>query len=143
MRRLRLTSHTVSVFFLTILFSGCYTVRYAIPPEHESGNYEVIEKFEVKKKVSWVIFGLVPVSEAQVESIVKEQVQRYNGDAATNIEIEAQYDAADVIVAILVGGLFNTRTYTIRGDIVRFKNQRTSTLYKKQKNLILGAIRYR
>lgn len=109
-----------ALLLILVSTSGCYTVQYAIPSEHPPSSYDVVNSFEVEKRASWLIFGLVPLNEAEVEEIVAREVRRAEGDAATNIVVTAEYDAVDVIVAAIVGGLFNTRSYTVTGDVVRF-----------------------
>ena len=143
-----------AVLLLCITASGCFTSRYTIPPEHTAASYEIVRSFEVKKRSSWLLFGLVPISEAQVEEIVQNEVQRYNGDAATNVVVTAQYDAVDVVIGALVGGLFNTRSYTVNGDVVRIRGTQGSLAPDAQPNHltqheqkldspILGGIDYR
>ncbi len=119
MRRHSLTFTLLA--FLMLSSAGCYTVRYSIPPEHTRSDYDIIGSFNTSKKASWVIFGLVPLNEADVEQIVEREVQRLEGDAATNVVVTAQYDAVDVLVGIVLGGIFNTRNYTVTGDIVRHR----------------------
>jgi hypothetical protein len=134
----------LALLLLVVTASGCFTVRYSIPSERQGSAYDVLGSFEVKKKVSWVIFGLVPLSEAQVEEIVRREVERRDGDAATNVTVVAQFDAVDVVVAALVGGLFNTRTYTVSGDVVRIQGGTASVEQAPPPDgrVILGEIRY-
>ncbi len=129
------------LLLLLAVVPGCYTVRYAVPPEHAASEYDIVDSFEVQKKASWVIFGLVPINEAEVEEIVAREIRRLEADAATNIVVEAQYDAVDVVVAAILGGLFNTRTYTVSGDVVRFRNFRADAQTAPEQ-IILGEVRY-
>ncbi len=127
------------------LFTGCYTVQYAVPSEQARDSYDVTDSFEVKKRASWVIFGLVPVQEAEVAEIVAREVQRADGDAATNVVVTAQYDPVDVVVGALLGGIFNTRSYTVTGDIVRVKGGMARVSPEEgfeAESPILGEIRY-
>ena len=146
------TTTVLSVALIALLLAGCYTVNYVIPPEQNRDAYEIVGSFEVKKRASWVVFGLVPVSDAQVEEIIRDQIERKGGDVAINVVIEAQYDPVDVVIAMLVGGLFNTRSYTVKGDVARLKkgSMMGSAAHTETPNpstsshpLIVGDVQYR
>ncbi len=133
------TSCALLALAAALLLTGCFTMRYDVPPEQPTAAYDVIGSFEVKKRASWLILGLVPMREVQVAELIAEAVDRDGGDAATNVVVTAQYDGTDVIVSLLVGGLYNTRSYLITGDVVRL---RASASYSTGAPPILGPIRY-
>lgn len=140
------TGMPVILILVAFVASGCFTVQYTIPPEHERTSYDVIGSFEVKQRASWLILGLVPMREADVEDIVTDEVERQGGDAATNVVVTAQYDGVDVIVGLLVGGIFNTRSYTVTGDVVQFRGAMGSLpdedLLEPRARSIIGEIQY-
>ena len=121
---------------IALLASGCFTTRYTIPPEHARDSYDVIGSFEEQRKASWAILGLVPIREAEVEQLIADAVEREGGDAATNVVVTAQYDGGDVLISLIVGGLFNTRSYRVTGDVVRFRTPVSDA------SPIIGPIRY-
>ncbi|MEM1125048.1 MAG: hypothetical protein AAGI71_00235 [Bacteroidota bacterium] len=129
-------------FLLLFTATGCFTVQYSIPSELDPTTYDIIDSFEEKKRASWVILGLVPVGEAEVEEIIEREVRRSGGDAATNVIVTAQFDVVDVIIGALVGGIFNTRTYIVEGDVVRLPNGIGSLAPEEQRSLIVGGITF-
>ena len=136
----RLTTLALLTLAGALLMTGCFTMRYEIPPEQPRAAYDVIGSFEVQKRASWLILGLVPMREVEVAALVADAVAREGGDAATNVVVTAQYDGTDVIVSLLVGGLFNTRSYLVTGDVVRLRA--TSARPPAETSPIIGAVRY-
>jgi hypothetical protein len=132
----------LSVFAVAcaLLMAGCFTMRYEIPSEQPRASYDVIGSFEVQKRASWLILGLIPMREVEVAELVAEAVEREGGDAATNVVVTAQYDGTDVIVSLLVGGIYNTRSYLVTGDVVRLRA--AATRPAGDLSPIIGAIRY-
>lgn len=112
----------IITLLVAVSASGCFTAQYTIPSEQRRSNYDVVGSFETKQRTSWLIFGLVSLRAAEVEEIVAREIARYDGDAATNVRVTAQYDATDVIVTMIVGGIYNSRSYRVTGDIVNLRD---------------------
>ena len=128
---------------IVVVVAGCFTTQYTIPSEQPRSNYDVVGSFETKQRASWLIMGLVSLRPAEVEEIVAREVNRYDGDAATNVRVTAQYDATDIIVSLIVGGLYNTRSYRVTGDVVNFKSGTASLPGPSAKDSrIVGVVQY-
>lgn len=128
---------------IVVVVAGCFTTQYTIPSEQPRSNYDVVGSFETKQRASWLILGLVSLRPAEVEEIVAREVNRYDGDAATNVRVTAQYDATDIIVSLIVGGLYNTRSYRVTGDVVNFKSGMAGFPGPRAKDSrILGVVQY-
>ncbi|MCS7083203.1 MAG: Bor family protein [Bacteroidetes bacterium] len=109
----------VLLVFLTA--SGCYTMQYVIPPERDPAEYEIVRSFQYQRKAHFLVFGLVPIGPPQAETIIRDEVRRYNGVAATNIMIMSQLSVVDWLISAITGGLYFPWTYEVRGDVVRFR----------------------
>lgn len=131
-----------ALLVLLVSTPGCFTTQYVLPTALPTTTYDVLGSFQVKKRASWVILGLVPLREADVEAAVAREVERLDGDAAVNVVVMAQFDALDTVVGLVVGGLFNTRSYTVTGDVVKLRG-RLGEAAPAPEGVIVGGIRYR
>ncbi|MCX7013982.1 MAG: hypothetical protein NTW86_15755 [Candidatus Sumerlaeota bacterium] len=122
----------LAVFGLSV--SGCFHAkvnggtifRPGLEPTKMTGQGQYVGNFEASTRAGWLLFALIPVmapagssGDWSYQQAINE-IQKRQGDAARNIEIRSQMDWVDVIVAILVGGLFNTSKYTITGEVVKY-----------------------
>jgi len=125
-------SIVLAVFGLSV--SGCFHAkvnggtifRPGLEPAKMAGQGQLVGNFETSARAGWILFALIPVMQPAGSSgdwsyqQAINEIQKRQGDAARNIEIRSQMDFADVIVSILVGGLFNTSKYTITGEVVKY-----------------------
>nr|BCX01411.1 MAG: hypothetical protein KatS3mg041_1457 [Bacteroidota bacterium] len=132
-------------FVILFLASGCYTMQYVIPPERDPAEYEIVRSFQYQRKAHFLVYGLVPIGPPQAENIIRDEVRRYNGVAATNIMIMSQLTIVDWLISTLTGGIYFPWTYEVRGDVVRFRptgpQRRDDDAARLQPELI-GPVRY-
>ncbi len=112
-------------------------------------DYSVIRHFERPLKGWFTLFDLITVQHPKVEEAIREELERSDGDGVVNVEIRGQdtfidrlipaaLSAAGVTFTALgvasysstysvVGALLSiaasqirVRTYTVRGDVVRY-----------------------
>lgn len=117
----------ISVFIL----SGCYAQKYVASavdkPTMISGaaaeirEYTVIKHFSVTDRSGWFILGLIPFGHTDLNEIIFNEIKASGGDAVINLKIETKYDIVDILIGILVGGIYNTRVSIIEGDIIKYK----------------------
>ncbi len=87
----------------------------------EKKEYSVIKHFSVTDRSGWFIIGLIPSGHTNVNEIVSNELKAAGGDAVINLKIETKHDFVDVLIGILVGGIYNTRVSIIEGDIIKYK----------------------
>jgi len=115
----------------TVLLSGCYAQKYVAGgldyqakmsgAAAEKQEYTVIKSFDVTDRSGWFVFGLIPVGHTDLNDIVNQEIKAVGGDAVINLKIETKYDFVDVLIGILVGGIYNSRVSYIQGDIIKYK----------------------
>jgi hypothetical protein len=79
-------------------------------------DHERVGTFFEEKRAVWLIFGAVPIYVPDVAEIVAKESEGH--DAVTNLRIETEFDALDVLIGILTDGLVFTRTVIVEGDVV-------------------------
>lgn len=114
---------------------GCSTITYdaAISPGAIAMNrggampaYEHVGSFETQRRAVFVILSLITVVDSELEDVVRRELARAGGDAVINLRIHEENDIIDAVIAVaqsilLLGGrIVDTRTITIRGDVVRW-----------------------
>jgi hypothetical protein len=113
------------------LLSGCYAQKYVAgaveKPTMMSGAtaeprpYDVIKKFSITDRSGWFILGLIPSGHTNLNSLVMDQVKAAGGDAVINLTIETKYDVVDILVTVLVGGIYNTRVSIVEGEVIKYR----------------------
>jgi hypothetical protein len=131
------TMNRASRFLLTVVavaaVSGCATITYeasaaaaAVTMNRPAGTYERVASFETDRRAVFVIASLITVVDADLEEALRREMARAGGDAVINLRIMEQYDIIDFAIgavqSILLFGaqVVNTRSITIRGDVVRW-----------------------
>ena len=123
---------TLSVLLITsVLLSGCFAQKYVAGSldqqakmsgaAAETQQYDVIKSFSVTDRSGWFVFGLIPVAHTDVQEIVDQEVKSVGGDAVINLTVESKYDFVDVLIGILVGGIYNSRVSYISGDVIKYQ----------------------
>ncbi|MBA2664968.1 MAG: hypothetical protein H0U74_21960 [Bradymonadaceae bacterium] len=131
---IRLTALCAWIVVVTLLSSGCATIHYdgamldsiatlnnGLAPE----NYELITDFEVEHRAVFIVGALVTLVDSQMEEAIEREMRRYDGNAVVNVHFEEVQTAVDVLIGLLqpAGGLVETRTIRIRGDVVRIDEE--------------------
>ena len=129
MKRILLAS--IIILIAGVLFSGCFAQQFVAgsvdSPTMMSGaaaekkEYTVVKNFSVSDRSGWFILGLIPSGHTDLNKIVADEVKSARGDAVINLKIKSLYDPADILIGILVGGIYNTRQSIITGDIIKYK----------------------
>ena len=83
-------------------------------------EYDVANHFIRTEQASWLILTLIPLNQPDVGQIVQQEIGSAGGDGAVNVQITTKLDVLDIVISIFVGGLYNTRTVIIEGDVVKF-----------------------
>ncbi len=131
------------VLCLFVILSGCSTVELSTRsldvPVSFTGNvnkkFVVVKHFRREEKGWFAFFNLVTMSEPQIGTIIREEMQSAQGDAVANVSIQGQTSLTDGGVSLLLsaiglaaapplgfaaGYLVGARTYTVEGDIIRY-----------------------
>lgn len=88
--------------------------------------YDVVANFELRDKAGWVI-GFVPVNKPAGDhqdyfgTLLQSEIDKAGGDAVINVKIKAQYRVEDHLVNFLTAGIYQIRTVTVTGQVVKFK----------------------
>jgi hypothetical protein len=73
--------------------------------------------FQVTKHPVWLLFGLVSMSQPNLEDILAGQVA--NGTSIANLRIHVRATFSDVMVTVLTAGLVSPRSVTYEGVVVK------------------------
>jgi hypothetical protein len=97
--------------------------------------FTVIKHFSQERKAYFVLLGLFIIADPDVVGVISAEIAEGKGDAVINTKLEVEYDLIDTIVPYGIGAVgwaifgpagfnftyvFNTQTYRISGDIIRY-----------------------
>ncbi|MDO8733674.1 MAG: hypothetical protein Q7K21_00755 [Elusimicrobiota bacterium] len=115
------------VFFSFFIF-GCASVQF-VPKTNKpvlmnsniGRDFVEIGSFNKEYTMWWLAWGLVPIDQTDLFYLVENDLKMSGGDAIINLRIEGKNDIVEGIAPLLTYGLFFGRTYSISGDIIKFK----------------------
>ena len=113
-------------------------------------NYTVVRSFSVAHRGWFTLFDLITLSNPDIQKTLDDELARSGGDAVINVKIVGQTTFVDGIIPIgmsmagsllgyaiatdpytgitygtalgsLAGSMLSARTYTISGDVIRYK----------------------
>ncbi|MEO0071910.1 MAG: hypothetical protein ABIK10_00515 [candidate division WOR-3 bacterium] len=102
----------ILVFLALLIFtSGCYTVKLVAPPDQEMRLLPETEATTVKiqKRAIFLLYGLIPISNASTDEILK------NYTDLKGIKAKTEFDIIDYVISALTSGLVVTKSIVIEG----------------------------
>ena len=121
---------TLALVGLLFLLTSCATLELstlgyqkpvAMSSSLDGKDFTVVKHFVRKLRAGWLIYMLIPVGHPDLAQVINQEVAAAGGDGVVNLKITTQYDAVDVVISVLVGGLYNTRSIIVEGDVIKFK----------------------
>jgi len=116
---------------IIVTFAGCFAQQYVASAVDkpcslsgaaaEKKEFTVLKHFNVTDRSGWFIFGLIKSGHTNLNEILENEIKEAGGDAVINIKIETMYDPVDIIISLVVGGIYNTRVSHIEGDVIKYK----------------------
>jgi hypothetical protein len=113
---------------MLVLASGCFTMRSDLPgtlrADLDARDVEVLGDLDFEVTQPFFAFGLVSAATPNLFAREIEREARAKGaDGVRALRIEATFTVTDLFVACAGcgGALVATRTYRIRGELVRIK----------------------
>jgi hypothetical protein len=110
------------------LSTGCFTLRSDLPgtlrADLDDGDVEVLGDLDFEVTQPYFAFGLIGTAQPNMFAREIEREARAKGaDGVRALRIEATFTVSDLLVgcAGCGGALVATRTYRIRGELVRIK----------------------
>ena len=106
-----------------LVLASCQTVTFqGLPVVKEVPPYTVVKDFSTTIGDPTLIAGLLPLSQPdqRIYSYIKEEIDRYSGDAAINVELDYGVSFFDLILTSLTGSIYSPRTITISGTIIKY-----------------------
>jgi hypothetical protein len=112
-----------------VTLAGCATITYeaelvdamvAMNRAGSTAEAETVGMLDVDRRAVFLVAELITVVDAELDEVIRRELARTGGDAVINLRIEERYDFLDVVVSVLAGGIVNTRSATLRGDVVRW-----------------------
>ena len=114
-------------------------------------EYEIVGRFEKEVRVWFTLYSLITINPPDIDKLIEDELRRAKGDAVVNLRIRGQQAVFDYLIPTAImsvglsltvtgtlqldtglsalGSLFTlaagqiaSRTYTIEGDVVRYKN---------------------
>jgi hypothetical protein len=120
----------LSLLLIPILFSSCYiqhfnsgglnTDVYLNEPPGRNERWVTMGSFEFKDQTRYIFFNLFAVSKVEISDVVKQEIQKYNGDGVINLTIESRLEPLDAILQ-LIYPFYGQRTVTIKGEVIKRK----------------------
>lgn len=105
----------ISICLVCFLLMNCATVSIVAP----TGKKVVLAAetdpttFKTTKKVWYVIWGLVPITDNSTE----ELITKYNLE---NVRVKTQYDIVDFLISYFLGFLsIHTKTVIVEGNVAK------------------------
>lgn len=141
---------TIALSFVSFFFS-CESVIYeahslenfvSMTTPKDIGEYEVVGKLKYDTKAVFLVLQLITIRDAEIDNAIQKQVGKYEGDGVINLKIHEQYKIVDIIIAAFVGGLLNTRTVEVRGDIIRINPASTVEIPELTDQIELAILDY-
>lgn len=114
---------------VAVALPGCATITYeaelvdamvAMNRAGSAAEAESVGTMDVDRRTVFLVAELITVVDSELDEVIRRELARTGGDAVINLRIEERYDFLDVVVAVLAGGIVNTRSATLRGDVVRW-----------------------
>ena len=138
----------VILLVLVVLLSGCATVQLDVRDldgavamtADLNRDYDVVAHFSRSTQAQFAFFDLVTIREPEIEEIMATELRAAWGDAIANVTLKGQMtfvDGAISVAAGVLGGLiwppygayaaclFGFRTYTVEGDVIRYRDDGT------------------
>lgn len=113
-------------------------------------DYTVVRSFEVAHRGWFTLFDLITISNPAIQKTLDAELKKSGGDAIINVAIVGQNTVVDGLIPIgmsvagtllgqslapdvytgvtygtalgtLAGAMLSTRTYTIKGDVIRYQ----------------------
>jgi hypothetical protein len=116
----------IGTFFIGIfLLTGCYTLNQIGEPVDQGIEITNVEKatpishFKTDETINHFIWGLVSPSNAEVEKLIAQEVQRVGGTRAVNVRMTYQATFLNGLISTITFGIYHPFTLTIEGDVVK------------------------
>jgi len=109
------------VFCSTVCWQWCDKPSCLSGAAAEKKEFTVLKHFKVTDRSGWFILGLIKSGHTNLNEILQKEINEVGGDAVINVKIETMYDPVDIIISILIGGIYNTRVSHIEGDVIKYK----------------------
>ncbi|MCH7879136.1 MAG: hypothetical protein IH914_07475 [candidate division Zixibacteria bacterium] len=122
----------LALFSLLFIFS-CATIALDATSLQESAQlndaagkpYMVVGSFKVNDKAGWAL-GLIPANKPAGDNhgyfaeFLQTQIAKFGGDAVINLRVREQHNFGDILIILVTGGLYVTRTVTVSGDVIKY-----------------------
>ncbi len=143
----------VVVFFL----SSCLSIDIeskindkivSMTPLSEEIEHTIVGSFYKELRAYFTLNGLIKMSQLEIDSVIKSEIDRYNGDGVVNLRINDKFGGIDILIQFGIGAggyligaliapdprlsasygsigvsigqlILQSRTVTISGDIVK------------------------
>ncbi len=109
---------------LALILAGCQTVTFQ--------GLQVVAKVPTNTKLKdfsiiiadpHLLGGLVPMGQPDqvIMTYIQKEIEQQGGNAAINVEIDYGYTTIDFLLTAVTGNIYNPRTITITGTVVKYK----------------------
>lgn len=114
-----------SMIALATTLTGCYTVT--IDARDADRIYSLSGKpggalarsFRVEMKAQHLVYGLINLSNPDVEAAIAREVKSAGGKAAINIRLTHQIAFIDGLIGGVTFGIYTPTTVIVEGEVVR------------------------
>ena len=74
--------------------------------------------FEVTLQATWTLFGLTPLKEPDLSSVLQKEIRALGGNAVMGLTIVTHQTFLDGLLGVVTIGLYIPRTITLKGQVV-------------------------
>ena len=114
-----------SMVALATTLTGCYTVT--IDARDADRIYSLSGKpggalartFRVEMKAQHLVYGIINLSNPDVEAAIAREVKSSGGKSAANIRITHQITFVDGLIGSVTGGIYTPTSLIVEGDVIR------------------------
>lgn len=129
MKNFNLKIVTLSVILLLVLsIYSCTIVEFSakdnkLTYDPNMRNYVVVGSFSVTITEVSFIYRLVILNQPskELDSILKEQIIKYKGDAVINLKLTYHFTTIQLIINMITGGIITPNSVTVSGDVIRYR----------------------
>ena len=115
---------------VVVAVSGCYKldidatqlephVYMSGPATVRGGAGQSVGSLDAKTTGSWLLFGLLPLREPDVDGLIQRELARTGGTAVHGLSIRTQQTFLDGFLSVLTFNLYGQRSVFVEGTIVR------------------------
>lgn len=115
---------------VVVAASGCYKldidatalephVYMSGPATVRGGAGQNVGSLDAKTTGSWLLFGLLPLKEPDVDGLIQRELARSGGTSVHGLSIKSQQTFVDGLLSAITLGIYGQRSVFVEGTVIR------------------------